>query len=184
MDIKDCKVKMIVDSREQKWDWIKEEWEKNNIDYHIFKKENSMKVGDYSIAIQLEDGEVIDFRDKVCVERKANLTELCNNFTEDRDSNGNCRIVREFIRAKENNIKLLLLIEDAEGYNKALNGFFREDKPSRMNKKAFMGMLFAYKARYNFEIVWLDKKDSASYIYNYLYYEAREYLKNMKMVEV
>ena len=62
-----------------------------------------------------------------------------------------------------------------------LNEEFRTDKPSKMNKNAFIGMLMAYKSRYNFEIVWLDKEFSASYIYKMLYYEAREYLKNIEL---
>ena len=86
--------------------------------------------------------------------------------------------MREFIRAKEKGIKVLLLVEDLQGYNKAINGYLREDKPSKMNPKAFIAMLFTYQARYNFDIVFIDKKNSASYIYNYLYYQAREYLRN------
>ena len=171
---------MIIDSREKVYNHIVTEWENNKIDYHIFKKEDSMKVGDYSIAIQTNTGEVIDFRDKVAIERKANLAELCGNFTDKRDSNNKTRLIRELERAKKNNIKLLLLIEDLNGYDKAIKGYLREDKASKMNPKSFLAMLFAYKARYNFEVVFIDKKNSASYIYNYLYYQAREYLKNLE----
>ena len=39
----------------------------------------------------------------------------------------------------------------------------------------------AYKARYGFELIFTDKKMSASMIYNLLYYEAREYIKNLKL---
>ena len=179
-NIKDCKIKMIVDSREKVFNHITSEWDKNKIEYHVFKKEDSMKVGDYSIAVKTDTGEVIDFRDKIVIERKSDLSELVGNFTSSKDEEGNSRIVREFARAKEKNIKVLLLIEDLKGYNKALNGYLREDKPSKMNPKAFLAMLFTYQARYNFDIVFIDKKDSASYIYNYLYYQAREYLRNME----
>ena len=168
MDIKKCKIKMIVDSREKVFNHITSEWDKNKIEYHDFKKEDSMKVGDYSIAIKTPTGEVIDFRDKIVIERKSDLSELVGNFTGVKDEEGNSRIVREFIRAKEKGIKVLLLMEDLQGYNKAINGYLREDKPSKMNPKAFIAMLFAYQARYNFEIVFIDKKNSASYIYNYL----------------
>ena len=171
---------MVVDSREKVYNHIVTEWENNKIEYHIFKKEDSMKVGDYSIAIQTNTGEVIDFRDKVAIERKANLAELCGNFTDKRDSNNKTRLIRELERAKKNNIKLLLLIEDEKGYSNALNGYFRKDKASRMNSNSFIAMLFAYKARYDYEIIFINKKDSASYIYNYLYYYAREYLRNLE----
>ena len=164
INIKDCHVKMIVDSREKVFYHIASEWDKNKIEYHIFKKEDSMKVGDYSIAVKTDTGKLIDFRDKIVIERKSDLSELVGNFTGAKDEEGNSRIVREFIRAKEKGIKVLLLIEDLQGYNKAINGYLREDKPSKMNAKAFIGMLFTYQARYNFDIVFIDKKNSASYI--------------------
>ena len=172
---------MIVDSREKVFNHITNVWEEKGIEYHIFKKEDSMKVGDYSIAVKTPTGEVIDFRNKIVVERKADLVELVGNFTSAKDSEGNTRIVREFIRAKENNIKVLLLVEDLKGYNNAIRGYLRKDKPSKMNSKAFLAMLFTYQARYGFDLVFIDKKDSASYIYNYLYYQAREYLRSMEV---
>lgn len=178
IDINKCRIKMIVDSRERSWGHIENVWQIKNIQYYI--KDKGLKTGDYSIAVQTPKGEVISFGDKVVIERKACLTELCGNLTDNRDSAGKNRFIRELERAKKNNIKLILLIEDSQGYDKALRGFFREDKPSKMNSNGFIGMLMAYKARYNFEIVWLDKELSASYMYKLLYYEAREYLKNME----
>lgn len=178
ININDCQTKMIVDSREKSWLHIANTWNKNNIEYYI--KDKGLKTGDYSIAVKTPAGDIINFEDKVVVERKANITELCGNLTDNRDSAGKNRFIRELERAKKNGIKLILLIEDSQGYDKALRGFFREDKPSKMNSNGFVGMLMAYKARYDFEVVWLDKELSASYIYKMLYYEAREYLKNMK----
>lgn len=175
IDINKCKIKMMVDSRERSWGHIENIWQIKNIGYYI--KDKGLKTGDYSIAVQTPKGEVISFEDKIVIERKANLTELCGNLNDNRDSAGKNRFIRELERAKKSNIKLILLIEDADGYDKALRGFFREDKPSKMHSNSFVGMLMAYKARYDFEVVWLDKELSASYIYKLLYYEAREYLK-------
>ena len=180
IDINKCKIKMIVDSREKCNQHITGIWQAKGIDYYI--KDKGLKTGDYSIAVKTPAGEVISFEDKVVIERKACLTELCGNLTDNRDSAGKNRFIRELERAKKNNIKLILLIEDEKGYDKALKGFFREDKPSKMNSNGFIGMLMAYKARYDFEIVWLDKELSASYMYKLLYYEAREYLKNMNEI--
>lgn len=177
IDINKCKIKMIVDSREKCNQHITGVWQAKNIPYYI--KEKGLKTGDYSIAVKTPAGEVISFEDKVVIERKACLTELCGNLTDNRDSAGKNRFIRELERAKKNGIKLILLIEDSQGYDKALRGFFREDKPSRMNSNGFIGMLMAYKARYDFEIVWLDKELSASYMYKLLYYWAREYLKGI-----
>lgn len=181
MDIKKCNLTMLIDSREQKLFHITDVWDTNNIPYTVLKEKQSMKVGDYSIGIKLPNGEYISLADKVAIERKANLNELCNNFNEGRDENGNSRIVREFIRAKEKGIKLILLVEEEDTYEKALRGQFRDDKPSKMNSNAFIGMLMAYKARYGFELIFLNKQYSASFMYRMLYYEAREYLKSMEV---
>ena len=180
IDINKCKIKMITDSREKCNQHITGVWQAKGIDYYI--KDKGLKTGDYSIAVQTPKGEVISFEDKVVIERKACLTELCGNLTDNRDSAGKNRFIRELERSKKNGIKLILLIEDEKGYDKALKGFFREDKPSKMSSNGFIGMLMAYKARYDFEIVWLDKELSASYMYKLLYYEAREYLKNMNEI--
>lgn len=173
-------VNILIDSREQVLKHITDAFIMNNIPFSVEKKENSLKVGDYSIQVEYE-GKVIDFRDKIVIERKANLNELLNNLVhEEKDKEGYTRIEREFIRAKENNIKLILLIEDT--YENLLKGNYRTDKKeSRMNPAAFKGMLMAYKARYGFELIFTDKKMSASMIYNLLYYEAREYIKNLKL---
>ena len=58
INIKDCKIKMIVDSREKVFNHITNVWEEKGIEYHIFKKEDSMKVGDYSIAIKRLQGKL------------------------------------------------------------------------------------------------------------------------------
>ena len=111
---------MLVDSREKELFHITNIWDKKKINYVVLKEKQSMKVGDYSIGVELPNGKKISFIDKVVIERKANLNELCNNFTEDKDDKGRSRIVREFIRSKENGIKLILLIEDSKGYGKAI----------------------------------------------------------------
>lgn len=180
IDINKCKIKMITDSREKCNQHITGIWQAKGIDYYI--KDKGLKTGDYSIAVKTPAGEVISFEDKVVIERKACLTELCGNLTDNRDKTNRNRFIRELERAKKNNIKLILLIEDSQGYDKALRGFFREDKPSKMNSNSFIGMLMTYKARYDFEIAWIDKELSASYMYKLLYYEAREYLKNMNEI--
>lgn len=177
IDIDKCKIKMVVDSREKNWLHIADAWKENNIDYYI--KDKGLKTGDYTIAVKTPNGEVVNFEDKVVVERKANITELCGNLTDNRDKTNRNRFIRELERAKERGIKLIIVIEDEKAFNKARKGFYREDRPTKLNKKSFMGMLFTYKARYNVEIVWMDKLDIWEYIYNLLHYEAREFLKGI-----
>ena len=51
-------------------------------------KFKGLKVGDYTIAVQLPNGEVINFQDKIVIERKADLNELCCNFFDKKDEEG------------------------------------------------------------------------------------------------
>lgn len=183
IDIKKCDIKIIVDSRENRWEHIENKFKQKGIDYYVAKsKEGSkcLEVGDYSIIVKTKKGNILDFRNYVAVERKGSLNELAGNFTDDRskDNQNKNRLIREFERGFEKATRVLLLVEEEEGYNKAINGFFRWDSESFLNPKAFMGMLWARQARYNFNMMFCERKsDSWSMIYNYLYYQAREYLK-------
>lgn len=168
MKIEKCKIKMLVDSRERSNKNITDVWDKKGIDYYIPPK--GLRTGDYSIAIQTENGEVIDFRDKVVIERKNSLEELSTNITKHRD-----RFIRELERAKENNTKFILLIEDKEWYENLVLGRYN----TFTHNNSYLASLMAFKSRYNIEIIGIDKRFVGSYIYKTLYYEAREYLKNM-----
>ena len=94
MDIKKCKYKIVVDSRERSINHILNSFDKgfeNKPSHHdiyrgkkstysdpvqYYVKEKGLKVGDYTIAVQLPSGEVINFQDKIVIERKADLNEL------------------------------------------------------------------------------------------------------------
>ena len=89
IDIKRCKYKVVVDSREKVNKHILNSFEKgfeykvshhdmyrgkkskigDPIEYYI--QEKGLKVGDYTIAVQLPNKEIINFKDKVVIERKA-----------------------------------------------------------------------------------------------------------------
>lgn len=180
IDIKKCEIKIIVDSREQKWDHIETKFKQRQIDYFVSKGKQSLKVGDYSIVVKTPKGNILDFRNYTAVERKGSLNEIACNLTDSKskDENGKIRFVRELERSFSNRTRLLLLIEEEDGYNKAKNGFFRGDFPSFFNPKSFMGMINAYQARYLFSYQFCERKaDSWSMIYDYLYYQAREWMK-------
>ena len=124
IDIKKCKYKIVVDSREKVNKHILNSFEKgfeykvshhdmyrgkkskigDPIEYYI--QEKGLKVGDYTIAVQLPNKEVINFKDKVVIERKADLNELCCNLFDKKDEEGKTRLERELERAKEQGIKV------------------------------------------------------------------------------
>lgn len=199
MDIKKCKYKIVVDTREQKCDHILNKFEEgfeNKPSQHekckgikstytdpiaYYKQDKGLKTGDFTIAIQLPNKEVINFQDKIVIERKASLSEICGNLVDNKSiENGINRFERELLRAKEQGIKVIVLVEVEEGYSKALEGIFRYDLASKMRPRSFIAKLFALKHRYNFELVFMNKKNSAQYIHDELYYFAREYLKDIE----
>ena len=197
MDIKKCKYKIIIDTREKKiQNHILNKFEEGfenkpshhdmyrgkkstysePINYYI--QEKGLKVGDYTIAVKLPNGEVINFKDKIVIERKADLNELCCNFFDKKDEEGKTRLERELDRAKEQGIKVILLVETDNMHNKILSSkHFRFDKASKVSPKAFNSILRSLQAKYDISIEYCDKKDSARLIHDILYYHAREYLK-------
>lgn len=199
MDIKKCKYKIIIDTREKKiQNHILNKFEEgfeykpshhdmyrgkkstysDPVDYYI--QEKGLKVGDYTIAVKLPNGEVINFKDKIVIERKADLNELCCNFFDKKDEEGKTRLERELDRAKEQGIKVILLVETDNMHNKILSSkHFRFDKASKVSPKAFNSILRSLQAKYDISIEYCDKKDSARLIHDILYYHAREYLKGI-----
>lgn len=201
MDINKAKIKMVVDTREAKPNHILDVWDKGFKIYpsqhdkkegkepymtepiQYYKQEKGLKTGDFTIAVQLPNGEKINFQDKIVIERKASLSELVGNLNDSKSINetGLNRFERELLRAKENGIKVILLVEVGEGYSKANQGVFRHDVLSKMRPLSYQAKIFSLKARYGFELVYLDKRDAGKYIYEELFYFAREYLKNIEL---
>ena len=198
IDIKKCAYKIVVDSREKVNKHILNKFEEgfenkpshhdmyrgkkstysDPVDYYI--QEKGLKVGDYTIAVKLPNGEVINFKDKIVIERKADLNELCCNFFDKKDEEGKTRLERELDRAKEQGIKVILLVETDNMHNKILSSkHFRFDKASKVSPKAFNSILRSLQAKYDISIEYCDKKDSARLIHDILYYHAREYLKGI-----
>lgn len=200
MDIKKCKYTIVVDSRERVNNHIlkrfdegfeerpshhdmyrgKKATQSKPIKYYV--QEKGLKVGDYTIAIQLPNKEQINFKDKVVIERKADLNELCCNLFDEKDENGMTRFERELYRAKVQGIKVYLVVEQTDIHSKILSSkHFRYDKASKVTPKSFNAMLMALCSRYNINVWYTDKKDSGRLIHDLLYYEAREYLKGIEI---
>ncbi|MFI3211584.1 MAG: ERCC4 domain-containing protein [Peptostreptococcaceae bacterium] len=167
--------KILVDTREKEIKHIIEKFDKNKIPYEF----TTIKTGDYLIK-NLDKNEVYN---SIAIERKADLNELINNLL-DRNSikeitvNGETkklnRFYRELERSKEQNIKLIIIIEDENFYYNMLKGNYK----SNTNINSLKGMLMSLEAKYpNINIVGINKNCSASYINATLYYNLRQHLK-------
>ena len=158
--------KIIIDTREKNIEHIIKAFEKNNVKY----ERRALPIGDY--IIEGPGGYVPN----IVIERKASIDELIGNLldTATKDENGNNRFARELIRAKRINKKFILLVEDEKFYINMLTGNYR----SKVNPRAAKGLIISLEAKYpNLNIVWVNKKEVASYIHSILYYSLRENLK-------
>lgn len=198
MDIKKLKYKIVVDSREKVNKHILNSFEKGfeyKVSHHdmyrgkkskigdpieYFIQEKGLKVGDYTIAVQLPNKEVVNFKDKIVIERKADLNELCCNLFDKKDEEGKTRLERELERAKEQGIKVYLVVETTDMHSKILSSkHFRYDKASKVSPASFNALLMTLCSRYNISVWYTDKHNAGRLIHDLLYYEAREYLKNI-----
>jgi len=198
MDIKKCKYKIVVDSREKVNKHILNSFDKgfeNKPSHHdiyrgkkstytepigYYVQEKGLKVGDYTIAVQLPNKDIINFKDKIVIERKQDLNELCCNLfdTKSKNEEGLTRFERELKRAYEQGIKIHLVVEISDMHSKILSSkHFRYDKASKVAPASFYAMLHSLASRYNVSIWYTDKSNSARLIHDILFYGAREYLK-------
>lgn len=156
---------LLVDTREQDTlsfrRRVKEvglPWERRKLDF-----------GDYSMRVELEDGQEVDFSPAVAIERKMSLDELCQCY-----GRGRKRFQREFLRAKKAGAKLYLLIENGS-WEKALSGEYR----SRMQPQALTASLTAWLARYDCQVLFCQAKITPRLIREIVYREAKERLEGM-----
>lgn len=158
-------MQIFIDTREQPTDKAKKRYEAFGVPYERRK----LNYGDYTYTAQKPDGTWI-FKDDeevkpfLSVERKMNLDELAGCFTHDR-----ARFQREFERAKVNNARIILLIEDANWEN-LLNGRYR----SKFNANAFVASVCAWTARYNLVLIFCKAESSGRIIHDLLYYDLKE----------
>ena len=156
---------ILIDSREQQTDRSKARYAQFGCPY----ERTTIRTGDYSAKFQLPDGSWYDMSNDITLERKMNLSELCLCFGSERK-----RFIREFERAKENNIRMWLLLENSS-FKDAYAGRYR----SQYKPKSLIASLLAFQARYNCRIVMCDESVSGKLIKDILYYEGREILMGM-----
>lgn len=156
---------IIIDSRENKNEHVKSYLEKKGVPYEVRKLDH----GDYGCKI-VANPELGIYRDvhlNSFVERKNSIDEITTNLQKDT----RIRFESELIRAQ--NSRFVLVVEDKDGYSKMINGEYR----SAYNPQSLLGTLNSFKAKYKFEIVYIDKMYLGNWIYYHFFYEARNLLK-------
>ena len=157
----------LVDTREQDTPRLRARLAQMGCEY----RREALKFGDYSAEFPLPDGNILSLKDKVSIERKMDLGELCNCFGHDRS-----RFTREFERAKESGAKLYLIIEGAD-WDKAYNGKYR----SKMHPKSLVSSMFAWLARYDCQLIMCQPNMSGKIIREILYREGKERLESYEI---
>ena len=153
----------ICDSREQSTPKLKARLKQINLPV----EREALLCGDYSAKVKLPSGEW--YQIPVSLERKMNISEACMCYCQERS-----RFVREFDRAKDNNIKMYLLIEDATWEN-IYAGRYR----SKMLPQSLVASLLSWLARYNCQIIMCKAETTGRIIHDILYREAKEILMGM-----
>ena len=178
---------ILIDTREQENQHIKNYFEKKKINYRIEK----LRTGDYSFAIsknaELNINAELSFDSIIAIERKATLEEISNNLTHERTAFENEMIrstrLKQFyllIETKteieekqyfENGIKIIeKKIEELGRLEDILYKKYKTD----FNEKSFFSSLISFIIRYNIKLMQINKNNSGLLIY----YILRNYLKS------
>ena len=137
-------MKFIIDSREKKCDHIKAYFEKHSIEYEIKK----LDVGDYQI----------EGKPQISVDRKRNLQELSKNLMNAKDHS---RFWKEVRRAKEQKIKLFVLVEHG-GQIKSIEDVEQwTDKYSGVSGRNLANEIYRVHIAYGVEFLFCDKRSTA-----------------------
>lgn len=137
---------LYEDTRQKKGrhDNIKKYCDKNNIDLVRVK----LDVGDY----------MIDLNGKVSVDTKTNLAELSKNLMNAKDHS---RFWKEVRRAREQNIKLFVLVEHG-GQIKSIEDVAKwTDKYSGVSGRNLANEIYRVHIAYGVEFLFCDKRSTA-----------------------
>ena len=166
---------VLIDTREQRNEHIKEFFEKKNINFKIHK----LDYGDYSIMIPKNAIEGLErdiyFDRDIVIERKANIDELANNLKKD-----GVRIKTELAHINKYNIRSYLFIEDPNYDFNIRSGNYRSNyKPESL----YARIKKSIEMRYNTLVRPISKSMIASEIYNTLEAYVYERLKHEGWIE-
>lgn len=155
-------ITILVDSREHP-----------NAAYHRRIRQMSVPIttvtlsyGDYSCRTVLPDEREISLQNKVVVERKMSLDEICGNFGRERK-----RFIAEFERAKADGARVYLLIENA-----TFTDIFSHNYRSKYAPNSLIASIFAWIPRYNTVPVFCKPNESGKLIAEIMKRELKERL--------
>lgn len=157
---------ILVDSREKKNNHILEYFNKHKISYQVEK----LDYGDYSFMIpaQAAGGAPIFFHRDIVIERKSSLEELSSNLAQGRE-----RFEKELLRARNDQAKVYLMVEDKGGYSSIISHRYQ----TQLAPAAFAASLKTFEMRFGANIQFIDKEYSGYYITATFQYFLRESLK-------
>ena len=136
-------MKLIVDSREKKWEHIAEYFEKQGIEYEVRK----LDVGDY----------MIEGQSGITVDRKRNLAELSRNLMNPKDHS---RFWKEIRRAREQGIKLYILCEHGGKIKSIKDVALWNDKYSGVTGRRLLDEIYRVHISYQVEFIFTNKRST------------------------
>lgn len=158
---------IICDSREKKNSHILAYFEKNKIPYKVQK----MAVADY----------MVDAKDKLVVDRKQNLEEVCSNLTyrgKTAAENGGkkipsdvARFWREIRLAHDNGIKVIVLVEHGANVRKLADVAMWNSAKSRMSGRKLLDEMDRVATAYGVEWEFCTKAETPKRILEILNYK-------------
>ena len=162
---------ILVDTKEQSNFHITSFFEDQKIKY----KTKSLDVGDYTAMItkRPEMGIYRDLYFPVTIERKNSIDEIAGNLAERTETKEVQRLIRELARGKAQNLKMFLLLEDANGLENIRHGRYR----SLYKSKSLMGRISSIEDEYLAGTVFTSRENSGYHIARKLYYSVRNFLK-------
>lgn len=137
----------IFDTREKRNEHIKAYFDKHGIEYEIRK----LDVGDYQI----------EGKPQISVDRKINLQELSKNLMNAKDHS---RFWKEVRRAREQKIKLFVLVEHGGKIKSIEDVALWQDKYSGVSGRALMNEIYRVHISYGVEFIFCDKRSTAKKI--------------------
>lgn len=145
---------IVIDSRERKFDHIKDYFEQNNIPYEIKK----LDTGDY---FNTENPTVI-------IDRKANLQEVLTNLI--RGKSNRTRFTKECKRAFDDNVRFIVLVEGTNCKNvKDVSTW--QSQYSRLSGRWLVNEMFTLTMAYKVEWMFCKKNQTAKKILELLGYD-------------
>ena len=136
-------MKLIVDSREKKWEHIAEYFEKQGVEYKVRK----LDVGDY----------MVEGQSGISVDRKRNLAELSRNLMNPKDHS---RFWKEIRRAREQGIKVYILCEHGGKIKSIKDVALWNDKYSGVTGRRLLDEIYRVHISYQVEFIFTNKRST------------------------